>query len=147
MSMNDKRRLPAGEPGRRHETNCYRNGSTSLSDCQARLIDALGVGAEHATKTTDLLRMTDIQTPRELRHIVATLRKSGALILANGDGYFLPGPGEAGRDEVAAFVRYVDGKAAATFRAADAARKYLRDVIPGQQTFTTAAGGEDDAEA
>ena len=59
---------------------------------------------------------------------------AGALILSksgSGGGYYLPDDGEAGRREIAAFVRTVNARAVNSLRTLKAARRAL-EIAEGQ---------------
>lgn len=110
---------------------------------QIEILDFLPIGAENAISGPKLVEMIGLADRRELQRLISDKRKHGAIICANSHGYFIPGLGETGRDEIASFVAFVDMKAAATFRSADSARRFLRELIPGQETVTPARTGGD----
>ena len=149
MSVNTQRRPAVGGTAERQEqnTNCVHN-TTNDANCQALLLDVLQIGAENAISGKQLSKLLGLRGRRDLQRLIADARAGGSLICATSKGYFLPQAGEAGRDEVAAFVAFVDSKAAATFRSANAARRFLSELVPGQTTITPGAeiGGGDNGE-
>lgn len=121
------------------------NNSMVSKSCQGDLIEYLFPGAENATGGGELVKLLGLSSRRELQRIVADARRSGAVVLANSRGYYLPGPGEQGQAEVADFAEFIACKAASVYQAGESARRYLRENVPGQITMTTAAeiGGGD----
>lgn len=136
------RPVAGGTTERRNQKSSYEQITTDAPSCQALILDCLGVGAENATKTADLLKMTGISSPRELRRIIAELRASGALILSGLGGYYIPASGTQGQHEAADFVRVIESKAIATLHAADPARRFLHSIVPGQTSISSMEGGE-----
>lgn len=85
-------------------------------------------GEDHAIPTADLVRLAGVKSARELQNRIAFERDRGALILSscrNGGGYFLPADGEAGRQEIKAFIRTLNARALNTIRAFKAAMAEL----------------------
>ena len=91
----------------------------------------LPAGAENAVSTAELLQRLGLSDQRVIRKLISEERAAGAVILSNGDGYFLPDDGEKGRQETAAFVASIRAKGVNTLRAARSAEDFL-DKLPGQ---------------
>lgn len=146
MNLETQKRPAAEVTAEHQDKNTLRvHDTTTELDCQARLMDALQIGAENATSTAALLALTGISNRRELRRIVAKAREGGAVILSDCRGYWIPSEDRRGQEEAAAFVELMTNKGVATLRAADSARQFLRRDLPGQITVTGAeTGGGDD---
>ncbi|MDL2300398.1 hypothetical protein LJC01_01995 [Clostridiaceae bacterium OttesenSCG-928-D20] len=68
------------------------------------------VGEENAITTKNLLKISKMGNIRSLRQKIEQERKAGAVILStrqNGGGYFLPSPGEKGRQEMQSHIRTI----------------------------------------
>ncbi len=88
--------------------------STTGKGFQGRIASLLPAGEENAMRSSDIRAALGIKTTRQLQAEIEYERLHGALILStcrNHGGYYLPSEGEAGRQEVTAFVRTVDAKA------------------------------------
>ena len=66
--------------------------------------DFLRRGESNAISMGDLSRLLGL-SPRACRKAVEAERLTGTLILSSERGYFLPGEGAAGRDEITRFQR------------------------------------------
>ena len=66
--------------------------------------DFLGCGEHTAVSMSELARLLGI-SPRACRKAVEAERLTGTLILSSERGYFLPGEGAAGREEITRFQR------------------------------------------
>ena len=66
--------------------------------------DVLQHGECNAISMADLSRLLNL-SPRACRKAVEAERLTGTLILSSEQGYFLPGEGAAGREEIARFQR------------------------------------------
>ena len=85
-------------------------------------------GEKNAIATQDLVKLAEARTARDLQSDIEQERIAGALILSkggHGGGYFLPAEGEAGRQEIAAFIRTLNARAVSTQRTLKAARRAL----------------------
>lgn len=94
-------------------------------------------GEKNAISSRKLAVLSGFRSERDLQSEIARERAAGALILSacrNGGGYFLPGEGEEGRQEIAAFVATLSARALNTLRAIKPARSVLR-TISGQIGF------------
>ena len=121
-------------------TTCSTNDfSTVAEGRQAGFIEALlPQGEAHAISTAKLVALTGCRGARELQKQIEAERKHGALILSkggSGGGYYLPDNGEAGRREIAAFVRTVNARAVNSLKMLNSARRALKQ-IDGQQQIT-----------
>lgn len=61
-------------------------------------------GESNAVSMGDLSRLLNL-SPRAVRKAVEAERLTGTLILSSERGYFLPGEGAAGREEITRFQR------------------------------------------
>lgn len=66
--------------------------------------DVLRHGEGSAISMDDLSRLMGL-SPRAVRKAVEAERLTGTLILSSERGYFLPGEGSAGREEITRFQR------------------------------------------
>lgn len=66
--------------------------------------DVLRHGESNAISMDDLSRLMGL-SPRAVRKAVEAERLTGKLILSSERGYFLPGEGAAGREEIIRFKR------------------------------------------
>ena len=98
-------------------------------------------GAENAVSTPGLLKVLGLSDQRVIRKLISEERAAGAVILSNGNGYFLPDEGEKGRQEAAAFIATVKAKGKNTLRAARSAEDYLQ-TLPGQMEMEGEEGGK-----
>lgn len=98
---------------------------------QAKVARYLGHGEENALCAAELCDKAGYRSSRDLRSAVTLDRRAGIPILSSSAGYFLPGAGEKGQREAAAFYRSMRSRAVNVFRAASAAREYL-EVLPEQ---------------
>lgn len=99
-----------------------------------KIYDQLPEGAANAVSTRELVSRLGFRSDRELRMAIAQERESGLLILSttrNGGGYFRPSQGEAGQQEIAAFIATLHSRAINTLKALKAARAAL-NVVDGQ---------------
>lgn len=88
-------------------------------------------GAAHAIPTAALVALCGFRSARELQRQIERERMTGALILSrsgDGGGYYLPDDGEAGRREIAAFVRTVNARAVNSLRTLQTARRALKQL-------------------
>ena len=134
--MNTKEKAhPAGSAARRADMGNAVTGNIPLQDCttpsqpaQASVFDRLPQGEENAIQAKELARQCGFKGARDLQHAIALERETGALILStcrHGGGYYRPAPGEAGRQEVSAFIRTLRARAINTLRAIRAAHEAL----------------------
>lgn len=87
-----------------------------------KILTLIGVGEENAVHLSDLMRITGIGN-REIRKCIETLRRNGAVIISNKNGYFKPlRPYEVDR-----YVRQETGRAKSIFYTIKAARKWQCD--------------------
>lgn len=94
-------------------------------------------GEKNALPSGELVRLTGFKSVRELQNEIAREREAGSLILSTcrgGGGYFRPAPGEAGKQEIAAFVSTLASRAIGTLRALKSAKRELK-TLDGQITF------------
>ncbi len=70
----------------------------------SNLKEYLGHGESQAISMAELSRLLNI-SPRACRKAVEAERLTGMLILSSEKGYFLPGEGATGREEVTRFQR------------------------------------------
>ena len=87
--------------------------------------ELLPTGKKNKVSADDLMKMTGIQTKRELSAVVQRERFSGKLILstkADGGGYYLPGDAV----EVEDFIETYSGEARALFAMLKTARQYIK---------------------
>ena len=114
---------------------------TAADGRQVGFVEALlPQGEAHAIPTRQLVALCGFRSARELQKQIERERMAGALILSksgDGGGYYLPDSGEAGRREIAAFVRTVNARAVNSLRTLKAARRALK-IIEGQATFEEA---------
>lgn len=111
------------------------HNNTAAACRQAGFVESfLPHGAAHAIPTAALVTLCGFRSARELQKQIERERMTGALILSrsgDGGGYYLPDDGEAGRREIAAFVRTVTARALNSMRMLRGARRALR-LIDGQ---------------
>ena len=92
-------------------------------------------GAANAISTADLVELAGCKTKRQLQNMIAAERARGALILSStSGGYFLPAPGQEGREELRRFVATLQSRAVSTLRTLQEARIALA-VLDGQLSF------------
>lgn len=120
---------------------------TAAAGRQPGFVEALlPQGEAHAIPTAELVTLCGYRSARELQKEIERERMAGALILSkggSGGGYFLPDDGEAGRREIAAFVRTVNARAVNSLRTLKAARRALDNVlreVDGQTRFDLTDG-------
>ncbi len=105
--------------------------TTTQNEPQGYIEGFLQHGAENATTTETLLRLTGYSR-RELMKAVEDERRKGTLILTKPKGgYFLPSPGEAGRQEIQTFYNIQSAKALSLLKTISTARRALR-ILDGQ---------------
>lgn len=112
--------------------------NTAAGERQGFVEALLPRGEKNAVRTAQLVALTGYRGARELQKQIEAERKHGALILSkggSGGGYYLPDNGEAGRREIAAFVRTVNARAVNSLKMLKAARRALKQ-IDGQQQIT-----------
>lgn len=81
-------------------------------------------GKENYISSAEIMALTGIHTEREVRKLISAERKSGAVILSNENGYFLPGNAE----EVEQFIRTNEKKAKSLLKVLKSARDYLKNM-------------------
>lgn len=81
-------------------------------------------GEQNAISMGDLSRLLNL-SPRAVRKAVEAERLTGKLILSSERGYFLPGEGAAGREEITRFHR----RTAARVRTGQAILRSSRRVL------------------
>lgn len=89
------------------------------------VMDVLQTGKENAISARDLCTYLDLNSVRELQHVICRERQAGAVILStcqDGGGYFLP----ENDQEVRQFIRTLESRAKNTFAALRSARGFLR---------------------
>ena len=84
-----------------------------------KILCLIGAGEENAIHLSDLMRITGIGN-REIRKCIETLRRNGAVIISNKNGYFKP----LRSYEVDRYVRQETGRAKSIFYTLKAARKW-----------------------
>ena len=142
MSRSKKAALDAGtiESGLEKQKTGQASGSpdgesiTGEKSFQGRIEAMLPRGERNAVCSKDLMSVLGLANTRQLREAINFERMHGALILStvrNRGGYFLPSPGEAGRREIAAFIRTVNARAVNSQRIRRTARQALT-VLDGQ---------------
>ena len=70
----------------------------------SNLKEYLGHGESQAISMVELSRLLNL-SPRSCRKAVEAARLTGTLILSSEKGYFLPGEGATGREEITRFQR------------------------------------------
>ena len=137
MSKRKRAAHGAGTPGRQETATFDRatafqvNFTTPQPRKQGLVESLLLQGEENALPSSELVRLTGFRSIREQQSQIAHEREAGALILSTcrgSGGYFLPRPGEAGKQEIAAFVATLQARALNTLRALKAAREALESV-------------------
>ncbi len=97
-----------------------------------RIFELLPEGQENAVSRKDLIAITGMND-RELRKMIASERRDGALILSSTDsehsGYYRP----ASADELRRFVASMTRRGKATFAAVTEARKALKRIEAEQK--------------
>lgn len=143
MTAKEKAAHGAGTPGRQETATFCRapalqgNSTTPQPQKQGLIESMLLKGEENAITSSELVRLTGFKSVRELQNEIAREREAGSLILSTcrgGGGYFRPAPGEAGKQEIAAFVSTLASRAIGTFRALKSAKRELK-TLDGQITF------------
>lgn len=113
--------------------NSLSNLSTHLEARPELFISSLLLhGEENAIPTAHLVQLAGVKSARELQNKIASERGKGALILSscrNGGGYFLPAEGEAGREEIKAFIRTLKARALNTIRALKTAMAEIGEMM------------------
>lgn len=89
-----------------------------------KILSLIGAGEENAIHLSDLMRITGIGN-REIRKCIETLRRTGAVIISNKNGYFKP----LRSYEVDRYVRQETGRAKSIFYTLKAARKWQSENI------------------
>lgn len=89
-----------------------------------KILSLIGAGEENAIHLSDLMRITGIGN-REIRKYIETLRRNGAVIISNKNGYFQP----LRSYEVDRYVRQETGRAKSIFYTLKAARKWQSENI------------------
>lgn len=93
------------------------------------IYNLLPQGEENAIASKSLANMVGATSVRDLQHMVAAERESGALILSTcRGGYYRPSDGEQGQREISAFIQTLRARALNTLRAIKTARKALERV-------------------
>lgn len=106
-----------------------------------RIAENLGRGERAAMTAAELAPIFNCASRRELRRQIERERRSGALILASGRGYFLPSDDpEQARDELARFVGTAERKAISLLGTLRTARQALRQ-CEGQAALSEVTGG------
>ena len=89
-----------------------------------KILSLIGAGEENAIHLSDLMRITGIGN-REIRKCIETLRRNGAVIISNKNGYFKP----LRSYEDDRYVRQETGRAKSIFYTLKAARKWQSENI------------------
>lgn len=148
MTKKNRAAHGAGTPGRQETATFGRATAfqgdfiTSQPRPQGFIESLLLEGEENAIPSSQLVKMGQFKSVRELQALIAREREAGALILSTcrgGGGYFLPSAGEAGKREIAAFVATLRARALNTLRALKTAREALESV-EGQVTLDDIEG-------
>lgn len=95
------------------------NGGDLSTDAHANILNLIGTGEENAIHLDELMNLTGMGN-RELRKCIETLRRSGAVIISNQNGYFQP----LRPHEVERYVKQETGRAKSIFYTLKAARKW-----------------------
>lgn len=84
-------------------------------------------GAENATSTAELVRLTGLGSARHVQKVIEAERKAGAVILSStSGGYYLPDDGSKGLNEIRGFVQQMDSRSRNIQLATDSAREALK---------------------
>ena len=105
-----------GNPAPDSTTSNYRRQEISV---------LLPYGEENAVSTKELMHLTGCTSARMLQERISAEREHGSVILSCERGYFLPGAGNAGRQELRRFIQTMERRAAGTLRAAESAKAAL----------------------
>lgn len=133
----------AATPGRQEAATFCRapafqgNSTTPQLQKQGYIEALLPRGEQNAISSTELVRLAGVRSARELQNQIAREREAGSVILSTCrgvGGYFRPAPGEAGKQEIAAFVSTLASRAIGTLRALKSAKRELK-TLDGQITF------------
>ena len=89
-----------------------------------KILSLIGAGEENAIHLCDLIHITGLGN-REIRKCIETLRRNGAVIISNKNGYFQP----LRSYEVDRYVRQETGRAKSIFYTLKAARKWQSENI------------------
>lgn len=143
MIAKEKAAHGAATPGRQEtatfdRATAFQSNSITQQPQKQGYIEALLLrGEQNAIPSNELVRLAGVRSVRELQNQIAREREAGALILSTcrgGGGYFRPAPGEAGKQEIAAFVSTLASRAIGTLRALKSAKRELK-TLDGQITF------------
>lgn len=99
------------------------------------------VGEENRVSTNFCMGGLGVSDVRLFRQLVERERASGALILANSRGLFLPDEGEKGRAELIKFVRTGEARIRGQARALRPARRELKRMEMEGQVKIEEGGG------
>lgn len=129
MSIKENpRRLVAQATGQGLDDLSMNQYTTEQGNGQS-IYDLLPQGETNAVASKVLANMVGATSVRDLQHMVAAERKSGALILSTcKGGYYRPQDGAAGQAEIARFIQTLRARALNTLRAIKATRKALEGV-------------------
>jgi len=115
--------------------NPQTQNTTATGNRQGRIEAMLNRGEKYAIPTRELVKLAGAASVRDLQGEIEQERAKGALILSKGGtggGYFLPATGDAGRQEIAQFIRTLNARAVSTQRTLKAARRALAE-LEGQE--------------
>ena len=108
--------------------NSVHDSIMNMAKSQGFIESFLLHGASNAIPTNELLKLTGLDL-RQLRKQVELERRNGTLILTQPQGgYFLPGEGEAGKDEIRTFYLIQRSKALSLLKTIKAAREALGEI-------------------
>lgn len=106
------------------------NSTISNTGKQSKSIyDMLPCGRDNAIDTKTLVQLVGCKSSRSLQNLIAAERASGMLILSSSyGGYFRPGPGKQGKEEINKFYRTLRARALNTLTALRAAKVALGQI-------------------
>ena len=85
------------------------------------LISVIGTGEQNAIHLKEIIKLTKISN-RLVRKYIEDLRRSGAVIIANDNGYFFPGTDA----EIKKYIKQEESRAKSIFFTLKSARRYLK---------------------
>ena len=140
MTKNKKARAAGGAAAQADETAALAGASVSITNSiieqnknQGKIERLLLHGEQNATKSSVLMELAGLHSPRALRSQIEKERAAGALILSTvrgHGGYFLPSADPTqGREEIEAFIRTVSTRAVNSQKTLKAARRALRECV------------------
>ena len=100
------------------------NNDNLSTDMCTKILSCIGAGEENAVHLCDLMKITGLDN-RELRKHIETIRRSGAVIISNQNGYFRP----LRQHEVHKYVKQETSRAKSIFYTLKAARDWGKDGV------------------